>query len=99
MCGGQCSDAAAARGPTEITALLVLIGMLVGSTSPAVPGVLDVCGPRAPACGSEQRHRCRNPRKDDDQQRREEATEGGAGARSEERRVGEECRSRWSPYH
>src|SRR2546430_12722353 len=23
----------------------------------------------------------------------------GRGARSEERRVGEECRSRWSPYH
>src|SRR5260221_7638421 len=24
---------------------------------------------------------------------------GGARARSEERRVGKECRSRWSPYH
>ena len=24
---------------------------------------------------------------------------GGAGGRSEERRVGKECRSRWSPYH
>ena len=24
---------------------------------------------------------------------------GGGGARSEERRVGKECRSRWSPYH
>ena len=24
---------------------------------------------------------------------------GLAGARSEERRVGKECRSRWSPYH
>ena len=23
----------------------------------------------------------------------------GAGERSEERRVGKECRSRWSPYH
>ena len=23
----------------------------------------------------------------------------GCGARSEERRVGKECRSRWSPYH
>ena len=23
----------------------------------------------------------------------------GIGARSEERRVGKECRSRWSPYH
>ena len=23
----------------------------------------------------------------------------GAGVRSEERRVGKECRSRWSPYH
>ena len=23
----------------------------------------------------------------------------GAGIRSEERRVGKECRSRWSPYH
>ena len=25
--------------------------------------------------------------------------EAGSGARSEERRVGKECRSRWSPYH
>ena len=24
---------------------------------------------------------------------------GEAGIRSEERRVGKECRSRWSPYH
>ena len=24
---------------------------------------------------------------------------GGIGSRSEERRVGKECRSRWSPYH
>ena len=23
----------------------------------------------------------------------------GCGSRSEERRVGKECRSRWSPYH
>ena len=23
----------------------------------------------------------------------------GIGSRSEERRVGKECRSRWSPYH
>ena len=28
----------------------------------------------------------------------EEATEP-PGSRSEERRVGKECRSRWSPYH
>ena len=27
------------------------------------------------------------------------ATEGGYVTRSEERRVGKECRSRWSPYH
>ena len=26
-------------------------------------------------------------------------TAGSATARSEERRVGKECRSRWSPYH
>src|SRR3712207_9554040 len=26
-------------------------------------------------------------------------TKGGASVRSEERRVGKECRSRWSPYH
>ena len=25
--------------------------------------------------------------------------EAGGGERSEERRVGKECRSRWSPYH
>src|SRR5687767_15823374 len=27
------------------------------------------------------------------------ASPGEAGSRSEERRVGKECRSRWSPYH
>src|SRR3989441_1466128 len=27
------------------------------------------------------------------------ATQGQPGTRSEERRVGKECRSRWSPYH
>ena len=26
-------------------------------------------------------------------------TGAGSGIRSEERRVGKECRSRWSPYH
>ena len=26
-------------------------------------------------------------------------TDGGGRRRSEERRVGKECRSRWSPYH
>src|SRR3712207_8230944 len=30
---------------------------------------------------------------------RGEYEEVGMGARSEERRVGKECRSRWSPYH
>ena len=28
-----------------------------------------------------------------------ECTSGNTGMRSEERRVGKECRSRWSPYH
>ena len=28
-----------------------------------------------------------------------ESLEQGCAARSEERRVGTECRSRWSPYH
>ena len=27
------------------------------------------------------------------------AVDAGNAARSEERRVGKECRSRWSPYH
>ena len=29
----------------------------------------------------------------------QEVTPGVAAERSEERRVGKECRSRWSPYH
>ena len=29
----------------------------------------------------------------------EKGQESELGARSEERRVGKECRSRWSPYH
>src|SRR3989442_8179619 len=39
-----------------------------------------------PACGHQQRVDTR-------------ARPGRADARSEERRVGKECRSRWSPYH
>ena len=35
---------------------------------------------------------------DDDPESDDELTGAGA-ARSEERRVGKECRSRWSPYH
>src|SRR5258708_33301420 len=31
--------------------------------------------------------------------RPDEADDFAAGQRSEERRVGKECRSRWSPYH
>src|SRR5256885_3955603 len=31
--------------------------------------------------------------------RRVEPLDGEASVRSEERRVGKECRSRWSPYH
>src|SRR2546430_13407169 len=31
--------------------------------------------------------------------RREEGAPFRVGSRSEERRVGKECRSRWSPYH
>src|SRR5690348_1164856 len=34
-----------------------------------------------------------------DPSRLEKAVEFGADVRSEERRVGKECRSRWSPYH
>ena len=30
---------------------------------------------------------------------KEEQLEAAGGVRSEERRVGKECRSRWSPYH
>ncbi len=34
------------------------------------------------------------------QQKAEQASHRGTGkVRSEERRVGKECRSRWSPYH
>ena len=31
--------------------------------------------------------------------KRKEEWQGQMNARSEERRVGKECRSRWSPYH
>src|SRR5690348_17795422 len=44
------------------------------------------CGPRR-ADGRGPRARRRGPK------------QGGAMTRSEERRVGKECRSRWSPYH
>ena len=31
--------------------------------------------------------------------REDRSSDGGVKGRSEERRVGKECRSRWSPYH
>ena len=34
-----------------------------------------------------------------DNSKYEQMSETGKKARSEERRVGKECRSRWSPYH
>ena len=37
--------------------------------------------------------------KDADQQYSKNLKEQSKNARSEERRVGKECRSRWSPYH
>src|SRR3989449_405770 len=52
--------------------------------------------------------RCRMPRRNDDSslcvdhwQREQQLYAGSVDAetRSEERRVGKECRSRWSPYH
>src|SRR3712207_1134888 len=36
---------------------------------------------------------------DIDDSRLEQVPPGSIGSRSEERRVGKECRSRWSPYH
>ena len=33
------------------------------------------------------------------ERKRGEVKEDGDAKRSEERRVGKECRSRWSPYH
>src|SRR5947207_10405592 len=54
----------------------------------------DVCSSDLQACRVRQCHRSRTP----------QATEKCAISpitlfRSEERRVGKECRSRWSPYH
>ena len=37
--------------------------------------------------------------REDVRYRRAKVIEPGSDVRSEERRVGKECRSRWSPYH
>src|SRR5690349_24923579 len=44
-------------------------------------------------------YRDRSPISADAYRCRGKAFQDGAGHRSEERRVGKECRSRWSPYH
>src|SRR5256886_9110554 len=63
-----------------------------------VPAIARECARRAAKPGT--------PRRDRDQERRAScALSAHVGAtamkskRSEERRVGKECRSRWSPYH
>src|SRR5436190_23031437 len=54
-------------------------------------------------CGARQEHRAREERHPSRWQREEKEAErerrDGGLERSEERRVGKECRSRWSPYH
>ena len=40
-----------------------------------------------------------NPRSEDPQTIRDTVLTNVRSSRSEERRVGKECRSRWSPYH
>ena len=42
---------------------------------------------------------CNDDHGDDDIDDGYDEVEGDDGCRSEERRVGKECRSRWSPYH
>src|SRR3989449_10804630 len=64
-----------------------------------VAGVLAMVRVEAP-----KRPRDRGPGADDraidvDGQARQSQARDGLGDRSEERRVGKECRSRWSPYH
>src|SRR2546430_13454657 len=70
--------------------------------SAARPGRGGAVGRRAPAAGRGDRPAAGEvPRRAGALlPRRQDAPGGGAGAgRSEERRVGKECRSRWSPYH
>src|SRR5215208_3250604 len=55
----------------------------------------DVCSSDLPAPTTEGE---RAPRAEGDV-RISVVTHGQASSRSEERRVGKECRSRWSPYH
>src|SRR2546430_4030707 len=61
------------------------------SAQPAWP---DPAGPGAHADGSGF-----GPGADADRPDRGDQEGAGPGRRSEERRVGKECRSRWSPYH
>src|SRR3989454_8673585 len=58
-------------------------------TPPPLPGnLLSDCTENCPLCPLRAPRRFRNPKIGQQ-----------LGARSEERRVGKECRSRWSPYH
>src|SRR3989449_11211189 len=80
------------RSPQRSQAVAERLGGILA----AAIAVEDEPGPRAPAADGRIEHRpgevgiARPP-----QHPREHAT----GIRSEERRVGKECRSRWSPYH
>src|SRR3712207_8252760 len=57
-------------------------------------------GPPVPAAPAVATHAAQGERQDGDEREREHAERGDrGGGRSEERRVGKECRSRWSPYH
>src|SRR6266700_1214190 len=50
-------------------------------------------------CSSDLEHGIVQGRRSAGLQHRLQGRHGLLGARSEERRVGKECRSRWSPYH
>src|SRR5256885_8474231 len=63
---------------------------------PARSGRGKDCGRVVPGC-ADRDQRGWNPRRKVDQQSADD--DEGGGDRSEERRVGKECRSRWSPDH
>src|SRR2546427_9092007 len=77
--------------------------IVTGTSTASRQGVWDLAGAAAGPVTSEleveERHA--GTAVDDEQTEREQHSERhrDRGPRSEERRVGKECRSRWSPYH
>ena len=89
---GYCGDYACNNGETSSTCAMDCGGGTSGTSSGSTSG--STSGTTYGYCGD---YACNNG--ETSSTCAGDCTSGTTSTRSEERRVGKECRSRWSPYH